>query len=299
MSKRKTKEQFIIDSIRKHGNKYDYSLVEYINNRTTIMIICPIHGEFKQTPSNHIQGRGCKKCHILNILMSINTFIQKSNIIHNNKYNYSLVKLEGLQKEIKIICPIHGEFKQKPEYHLYGHGCHLCGGSQKLTLKQFIEKSKKVHGDKYNYSLVEYKNTHTEVNIICKIHGKFKQKAREHYDGCGCPKCKESKGERKIRNYLKFNNIDFKSQKTFEGCKYKNLLKFDFYLPKENLCIEYDGEHHFIIKEHWGGIKEFKNIQKRDNIKIEYCKNNVIKLLRIKYTDNIEEKLNEIIQIKF
>ncbi|MBS4894063.1 MAG: hypothetical protein KHZ90_09870 [Veillonella parvula] len=114
-------------------------------------------------------------------------------------------------------------------------------------------------------------------------------------NGISCPVCNESKGEKTIRLYLENNNIKFKQEYVFADCKHKYTLPFDFYIPNYNLCIEFDGIQHFEVREHFGGNKEFKNTQIRDEIKNKYCKDNNINLLRIPYwkLDNIENILDE------
>jgi len=294
--KRKTTEQFIKDAKKVHGDKYDYSLVSYVNARTNIDIICNVHGKFKQIAYTHLDGNGCNKCGIelksKNLSLGNNEFIKKSNKIHNNKYNYSLVKYINGRTKVKIICKEHGVFKQEPQSHLNGNGCPSCKRLKKLSTKKFIEISKNIHNNKYDYSLIIYNNMRTKVSIICKEHGIFNIRPLKHiHEQRGCPMCKESKGERKIRFLLESNNIVFKSQKRFKECKNINILPFDFYLPEHNICIEFDGIQHFQPMNIWGGKEEFKNIQKRDQIKNEYCENNNIRLIRIRYDEDIKEKL--------
>lgn len=115
-------------------------------------------------------------------------------------------------------------------------------------------------------------------------------------NGSGCGVCNESKGERIIKDSLTNENILFERQKTFIGCKYKRVLPFDFYLKDYNICIEFDGLQHYKPISTWGGEKNFKYVKKRDKIKNEYCKHNGIKLYRIKYNDNIKDKMNKIIK---
>ena len=160
-------------------------------------------------------------------------------------------------------------------------------------LKIFIEKSKKIHNSKYDYSLVKYVNNTTKVKIICPVHGVFEQTPASHLNGSECPHDNNSYGETKIFNILKNKNLCFETQKRFKDCKDKRTLPFDFYLPDYNLCIEYDGRQHFESVEIFGGEQNFQIQQKHDKIKNNFCKENNIDLLRIKYTDDIEEKLNE------
>jgi len=271
-----------------HNYKYDYSLFNYKNNRSSTTIICPIHGEFKQTLKAHLNGQGCRKC--TKHIPTNEEFKDKIKNIYGDKLDTSLVDYKNIRTKIKLICKKHGEFKQRPDHLILDKkGCRKCDNE-----KIYLDKVKKVHGDTYNYDLVNYDTAHKEISIICKKHGEFKQIAYSHTNNSGCPKCNENKGEKKIRNYLIENNIKFESQKKFEGCKNINLLKYDFYLIDFNLCIEYDGEQHFMLKEYWGGEKGFEEVKKRDKIKTQYCKDYNINLLRIKYNENIIEKLNKI-----
>lgn len=153
-----------------------------------------------------------------------------------------------------------------------------------MNTKFFIDKSNIIHNNKYNYSLVDYINAKSKVKIICNInkHGIFEQEPHSHLSGHGCPRCRDSKGEIKIKNYLIEKNINFVSQKKFNDCRDAFMLPFDFYLPGLNICIEYDGEQHFKSIKHFGGDNMFIDRQKKYNIKTNYCLENDIELLRIR-----------------
>lgn len=296
-SKKLTTEEFIQKSKEIHGNKYDYSLVDYKNCNKRVNIICPIHGIFKQIPSSHLNGNGCSKCFFdinsINKTYTLNKIIDDSKEIHGDKYDYSLVKYNGIDKKIRIICPIHGEFEQTPTKHINGQGCPKCAGKNKTT-EEFIQQCKNIHGDKYNYSLTNYINNTQKVKIICKKHGIFEQTPANHTHiklQQGCPYCYDSKGESKIKNILNKNNIKYETQKTFEGCVYKRKLKFDFYLLEYNVCLEYDGEQHTTMYRFEKNDEKLQIRILRDNIKTGFCLKNNIKLIRINYNENIEEKL--------
>lgn len=284
-------EEFIKKAEKTHNYKYDYSLVNYTKSRYNINIICKKHGVFKQKVETHLSGKGCPKCAGRN--KSLEEFINELNITHKYKYDYSLVK--HINHSIKIICPEHGMFEQLSSHHKNGHGCSKCSGTEKSNSEDFIEKAKIVHSDKYDYSLVEYKNNKTNIKIICSEHGLFNQSPSAHLLGCGCPICKESKGEKNIKKILKNNNINFIREYKFEECKNILPLPFDFYLSDYNMCIEYDGRQHFDIIEIWGGELEYEKIVFRDSIKTEYCLKNNIKLLRIPYTINKIKDIENII----
>jgi hypothetical protein len=181
-------EEFIQKAKLVHGDKYNYSKVEYINNHTKVTIICPKHGEFKQQPANHLNNMGCPKC-VGNIKLTTTDFLSKAKEIHGDKYDYSKVEYVGIFNHVKIICPIHGEFEQTPRQHLKGRGCYKCGGTQKYTQNEYVIKAKELHGDKYDYSKVNYLGGRKDIIIICPKHGEFKQKAGQHIHGSGCPNC--------------------------------------------------------------------------------------------------------------
>lgn len=286
-------EEFIKRAEKIHGDKYDYSKIEYKNKNTPVKIICKIHGSFSQLPSVHLRGAGCPKC--AKNKRTLEDFIHDSKSIHNNKYDYSSVNYKNLKVPVDIICPIHGIFRQKPREHLQGNGCPECGGTRKSNTEEFIEKAKKIFPE-YDYSKAFYKNNRTKIEVICKKHGSFFIKPNDLLNNHGCPVCNESKGERLIRKYLEENNVEFVTQKPFHNLFYKDSLhplKFDFYLPYYNLCIEYQGEQHYRPIETFGGFEAFIKGQERDNMKREFCKSNNINLLEIKYNQNIKEELRK------
>ena len=292
-----TNEDFIKRCIVTHGDKFDYSKVNYKTNRENILIICPIHGEFLMEPRNHLRSKsGCNKCKI-NKNITDKEFIKKAKEVHGDKYDYSKIKYKNKFSKLNIICSIHGEFEQVARNHIMsGCGCQKCANNsvskhRTLGLETFIKKSNKTHNNKYDYSMVDYTNQLNRVKIICPIHGEFEQRPVEHLRGCGCQACKESKGEKKVREYLIENNIIYNPQHKFTDCKHKNELPFDFYLPEFNLCIEYNGAQHYRPIKWFGGTETLKKIKLRDNIKKEYCKNNNIDLIIIRYNENVYNKL--------
>ena len=290
--KKLTTSVFIKNAKSIHGDKYDYSLSEYYKSSTKIKIICPEHGVFEQRPNNHvIQKQGCPICGG-NEKLTTSVFIKNAKSIHGDKYDYSLVEYKNNKTKVKIICPEHGVFEQSPNSH-YKNGCSKCSHKHKPSTEEFIKKCLHLHNNIYDYSLVEYKNAYSKIKITCKKHGVFEQTASHHSRGAGCPNCKISKGELKIKNWLNMNKINYIQQYKFIDCKDKSPLPFDFYLPEHNMCIEYDGRQHYEIIKLWGGEEGFIDTKNKDNIKNTYCKNNKIKLLRIKYSENVENKLKE------
>lgn len=288
---------FINKSNHIHNNKYDYSLIKYKNNRTKVQIICPEHGIFEQIPYNHSIGRGCNQCAIDNKPQykpkDNQIFINECEKIHNNFYLYDKVLYKSNKIKIIVSCPEHGDFHITPSHHLNGVRCTKCSNNYRYTNDYFIEKSNKIHNDKYDYSLVKYINNITKIQIICPKHGIFNQIPKSHLKGHGCQKCKISKGELKIKEILEQNNIKFETQKRFSECKYKKTLPFDFYLTEQNILIEYDGEQH--TKPIYGN-KNFMDTIRNDNIKNNYCIDKNIQLIRIPYNDfnNIENIIKTI-----
>lgn len=312
MKKLDTK-QFVKRARAIHGDKYDYSLVEYHTIHEKVKIKCNnCNNIFLQSPNNHLQKRGCPFCKNKKIWSirkdrtSKEQFIKKAKEKHGNKYDYSLVEYKTVDDEIKIICPIHGLFFQSPYNHLRTkYGCPKCStfinsNKRTLTKEQFIEKSKIVHGDKYDYSLVEYKNSETKVKIFCKKCQKlFEQKANNHLQGYGCPNCRSSRGEEKILNYLTNNKIIFEKQKTYKELYIKSSkakLRYDFYIPSKNLLIEYNGRQHYEwVKDFNKTYKDLLYSRHRDWLKRKYAIKNNINLLIIPYWEyeNIDKILLE------
>ena len=291
-------ENFKIKADEIHLKKYNYSLVNYVNQKIKVKIVCPIHGEFEQTPKSHLQGKGCLLCGRNEMKTKLtkneDLFTFNAKKTHNNKYDYSLIKYKGSHVKIKIICPIHGEFEQTPSNHLKGHGCTYCTYNNS-NLEKFIENGQKTHNNKYDYSLVKYRNNKTKVKIICPTHGEFEQSPDHHINRKhGCPSCKESKGEYKIREILTENNIKFIPQYKFNECKNKLELPFDFFLPDYNTCIEFNGIQHYKPVKYFGGEEKLKEQQINDKIKKDFCEDHDIKLVIIRYNESVEDKLKNL-----
>ena len=293
-------ESFIKDSYKVHGNKYDYSKVNFKKKNDKIKIICPIHGEFITTPHIHLLGCECPKCTGTKKLTT-EEFIERARKVHGDKYDYSKVEYVNSKTKVCIICPVHGEFWMTPNMHLYGQECPKCsysimGMNRRLTTEEFIERARKIHGDKYDYSKVDYKGLYKSVCIIChkkdkhgKEHGEFWQAPANHLNGNKCPKCKESKLERKVRLSLDENNIMYIYQASKRDLNWLGLQSLDFYLPDYNVAIECQGEQHFKPVDFGGKGKEWAETSyeenvRRDEYKQKLCIENGITLL---YYSNI------------
>ena len=283
-----TNIEFIEKARLVHGDKYDYSNVNYTKSKEKITIICPIHGEFQQRPNDHLQGQGCRECgkNTSSIKQSLSKkeFIERAMKKHNCRYDYSNVNYVNNSTKIKIVCFEHGEFWQIPVAHLNGQGCPKCGledskRKNSLTRDEFIERSNVIHNNKYDYSHVVYKKSSEKVVILCLKHGSFLQTPNNHLSGHGCPICNESKLEKEFSSLLKEKDILFEEQKTFD---WLGRYRLDFYLPNYNVAIECQGRQHF-KPSNFGSIKQspdevFSYVKSCDLMKYKLCKENNLKI---------------------
>ena len=306
MPSKLTTSEFVLKSQAKHCPiRYDYRNVVYVNSRVPVCIDCPVHGQFMQKPNNHLNGARCPECAKISrasfFRSNTKIFIEKANIRHDGRYNYFKTQYgKNNLDEVIIICPLHGEFVQTPNDHLDGCGCPTCGKeisvrSRTKTTSEFIRDARNVWNDLYDYSHTKYFNCDEKVIITCKKHGDFLQTPNNHIN-CeqGCPKCNMSKGEAKILIYLQSHNFDYVQQQWFTDCRSgkgkRQVLKFDFYLPSQNLLIEYNGKQHYKSNSFVGGRHlttddELALIQNNDEIKKKYAISKKIDLLIIKYTN--------------
>ena len=281
-----------------HDNKYDYSKVVFTKLKDKVEIICPIHQiSFFCTLDNHLNKKtGCKLCNVPNRNKNYK-FIPPE-----NEYDYSKAIYINSRTEIEVICKLHGSFFQTPNNILSkNHICPKCSLiiKSKNLLGDF-EKYKiilsEIHFNKYDYSKFIYTGYKKKSIIICPIHKEFEQSVETHLKH-GCGKCNESRGEKEIRLFLERNFIEYEREKKFDNCKNKRKLPFDFYLNDYNICVEFDGSHHYGISKNFK--INFEHIKLKDEIKTKFCKDNNIKLIRIPYYDfqNIEMILKNEINI--
>jgi hypothetical protein len=191
-----TTSMFVDRSRVVHGDRYDYSLSEYINSRTKLTIICSVHGEFNQAPHTHLGGAGCSGCVVPYKKMTHGGYIARAVAVHGDRYDYSKAEYTNYTSVLTIGCPIHGDFRQRAGYHLRGAGCQVCGwesiGSHTtLSTSDFIQKGRHKHGAVYDYSETEYIGSRLKLTIICPTHGRFEQRASRHLSGdyIPCPEC--------------------------------------------------------------------------------------------------------------
>jgi len=329
MSKPKSYKEYIESFQKVHGNEFDYSLLNEdncVNSKSKIPIICKKHGIFYQIINNHMSGNRCPKCKIDILKAEFKTKVKDlikefEQIYGIEKYDYSLINefnYENNYSIIPIICHKkdkkgieHGLFHQMANNHKSNHSCPKCArerieNARRNSFIEVIKELKELYkNEPFDFSLINeetYKNTKIKLPIICKKHGIFYRNLDLLRKGTYCPECNiNSLAELKAKKWIIDNNLLYEEQKKFDNCRgLKNCLPFDFYLIKENTCIELDGEHHFRPVQFGGikyeeAIKNFEITKKNDNIKNEYCINNDIDLIRISYKNfkNIDKILSE------
>lgn len=289
MPKKKTQEEFVNELKETHPNLT--VLGTYAGDKKYVEVRCNIHNHVFMTKPNWLHhGANCQKCYDdrrgQTLKKSLSQLLSEFRKIHGNTYQYPYLQEEYKtnKSKITIICPEHGEFKQSVNHHLKGQGCPKCasaknGFKKRLTTKEFIKKARKKHGDKYDYSLVNYETSDKPVTIICKIHGEFQQEPCPHLSGSGCPKCHQSHLENMVEKILKENNVKYITQ-----YKKHNLIgrkSVDFYLPKQKIAIECQGAQHFKEVEIFGGKKSLNETIRRDIAKFDELTENGIKVIYV------------------
>lgn len=314
-TKKKTTEEFVNEAKQIHGDRYDYSKVEYVNQLTEVCIICPIHDEFYQKPKNHLKGYGCQKCKVEKSygkrgyyklkstlrrkIKNVEDFGIYYNKLYKKNYDFSNGVYENKNSILDVICPLHGKFSMRASYLLYnGRYCPQCAMEHKKELfssntNEFIQKSKQIHGnERYDYSLAEYVNNKTKVKIIChekdangEEHGVFEQTPANHLKNRGCPKCKDDKLVYENKLYVHLCEIFDKNDivRQYRNKDFLGGLTLDFYIPKYKLAIEHQGSQHFRPLNYFGGVEKFNILCKNDRKKETICKENGIDLLYFTY----------------
>lgn len=317
VSKKLTQKEIIKRLIESHpegnffGNPYNYSKFKYKDSMTPSTIICPDHGEFLQSLGGHVNsGNHCFKCGRLfsantnrksedRLIEELTLSCKDRNITFDPKE--IIDAYQNSKSKLPMYCTVHEKIFDISFNNIQkGKGCLKCGLkirsiNRRKSFDQFVEKANNVHNNFYTYPNQKFVDRSTKAHIICPEHGNFFQISRNHLQGQGCPKCKESKGEREIDKVLTSLGIEFERQKRFKGCKNKHSLLFDFYTEEYNLCIEYDGEQHFKTVKVFAGKFGLARRVVHDVIKNKCCEDNDIYLLRIPYTkfDNIETIIKE------
>lgn len=281
--------EFIDKAKKIHGERYVYSKVKYCKSKIKVIITCRIHGDYEQSPNSHLAGYGCLECGKINgsrkrTKIDTETFVEKAKKVHGEEYLYSDVKYIHHREDVQITCRIHGKFPQRPDRHLSGQGCPHCANENRtngnrLGGEEFVKRSIEIHNGFYEYSDVKYLNSYTPVSIRCPLHGVFEQTPKNHLVGKGCLKCKESKGERAVSIFLDKHKLNYIREFSFTD----SLYRYDFFLPDENILIEFHGEQHYLPVKHFNGEQGLADTKKRDSRKIELSELNKIPLIVVNY----------------
>lgn len=250
MVKKLTQDEVIERFVAKHGDRYDYSLVEYVDSKTKVKIICPVHGVFDQIIANHLKGKGCPRC-AGRVKRTNADFELDSRAIHGDKYEYSKVIYVDTKTEVTITCKLHGDFIQTPHSHLSGRGCGVCryenvGKKLRKTTSEIVASFIKVHGNRYDYSLVKHVNSNHKVKIVCKEHGVFEQLPHNHIIGQGCPECNKPKVF-DISSFVSQANLVHNSRYDYSKSEYCN------YAKKLIITCNTHGDFSQAPSEHLGG----------------------------------------------
>jgi hypothetical protein len=299
----KTHDEYVLELSVKNPNVE--VIGQYSGANTKIQHHCLIHDVYwYTTPSRALQGVGCELCH--NEKISASKYKTHEQYVDElSKINPNIIVVEKYtEARVQILhkCTIHNvEWLAYPDSVLHGCGCPKCGGEKignklRKTHEQYVEDLKTVNRD--IIPTETYIDSFTPILHRCLIDGnEWYAKPANILSGRGCPQCSGSHGEKSVKLWLDNHSVKYKQQKTFDDCKDKNLLPFDFYLPDYNCCIEYDGEQHYRPVDYFGGENSFKKTVMHDKIKNDYCKDNNIKLLRISYFANVDEELNNFLFI--
>ena len=294
MTKRLTNNEFLTKLVKTWGTEI-VPLEPYKKSCEKILVQHTVCGKFfRTTPNMLLGGSGCPYCRNR---LNGRAFYNKV-----NQFKHGQIKIlsdyTGCNNPIKFMCKKHSLifFMSPRSFNESKFKCPRCkyehiAKVQRKNSNDFKHELEKRHNGTI-ICLEEYKNTHTKIKFMCKTCGTvFCSEPNSVLRISGCPYCAESHGEQAIATFLKNKNIDFERQKTFDNCKNKRKLRYDFYIKSKNLLIEYDGLQHFKPIDYFGGKKAYNNQVKLDNLKNEFASKNGIKLIRIKFVKNEHELL--------
>ena len=287
-----------------YNEKYDFTSSIYHDYYSPVEVICPKHGTQYRTPNQIYSGSICLQCtnERRTIIQTLSTdeFIKKANKKHNGKYTYQHCNYINSKNDVIITCSTHGDFTQNANSHLNGKGCPKCSKQRFrfMTNEEREQCFRDIHGDKYDYDWSTYIKNHLPMNMFCKKHGLFDQTPSKHLLGEGCPKCKRSKLEEEIEQFLLKNSVEFITQYKQQ---WLGLQSLDFYLPKYRIGIECQGGQHFFPIKQYGGEDAFKQRKILDKNKLDRCKERGIKILYysnlgIEYPYDVFEDKDKILQ---
>ena len=292
-TKKKTPEEYYNECKEKGLN---LPIEDYKGALVKIKHKCKQGHIYEQIPNSHLQGQGCpiwgNKRQSKKITKMHDDYLQEC---RDKGYDLPIEDYVNSGTKIKHKCLKGHTYKQTPNHHLQGNGCPICANIKKSN--EFLKSSKKYIQeckDKgYNLPIEDYKGNKTKIKHKCNKGHIYLQTPSDHLQSIGCPICKESHGERFIRNYLDKNNIKYIPQKRFKDLNDNKPLSYDFYLPDYNMLIEYQGKQHYEECSYFGGKEKFKNQQYHDKLKREYAKKNHYRLLELHYSLDSQDKVDK------
>ena len=285
-------EKHTYEEVKEYIEGFGYKLLstEYINNKNKLLLQCPNGHKWKTKYNDFQQGHRCSYCNgnPRYTYEEIKEYIEQ--------FDYKLLSDEYKNNKSKLLikCDKNHEFMMRFNNFVNGNRCPYCYGNTKYTyeeVKEYIES--------FGYKLLsdEYKNNKNKLLIKCPNGHIWEIKYNSFQQGHRCPICNVSKGEQRIIDWLEKNNIEYLYEKTFDNLLGigNGLLSYDFYLPKYNLLIEYQGEQH---EHEVKGFGDFEIQQEHDKRKREYVEKNRYRLLEIWYWDfeNIEKILMDTLE---
>lgn len=261
-----TREIFIQKAKEVHGDRYGYDNVVYNRSSIPVVIVCKEHGKFTQRPNDHLRGRGCPSCGGSSKITT-DEFVRRAKLVHGDAYSYTNTVYTNMDSKVLIECSVHGAFYQLASSHLRGVGCSKCSTTRgankiRLTTNDFVQKARLVHGDVYDYSLVDYTSAHDKVSIVCPRHGTFWQIANDHLQGNGCPICKGSvsKKERLWLDAMGIPNDDIHRQVLLPLPECRVIV--DGFVPETNTVYEFLGDYwHGNPRKYTSGINPTNGVE--------------------------------------
>lgn len=307
--RRRARETFAEKASAVHGGKYGYDSVKYFDARTSVLVTCRLHGPFSIKPTDHLSGRGCRRCgyESVSAAQSVDRehVLLKYRQVHGDRYDYSMFIYNGAHKKVIILCRVHGPFAATSSDHAAGTGCKECAweklaNERRLTAEQLKHRISQVHGDKYAYDFSGYHNNESKLRITCPHHGEFQQAAGSHLSGRGCPACAAPLGEQVVAAVLDAAQVNYIRQFMHETCRGRTRrLPFDFAIPCQRVLIEFDGVHHSKPVRWSYTISDaradeiFKERQHLDSIKTRWALDNNWRLVRLTDPRTVEAELVE------
>ena len=296
-SAKRTDAQFKQEVYNLVGNEYTF-LDTYVNAKTKIRVKHNKCGHiYKVKPSHFLEGTRCPRCAKLSLSNKLsksdNQFKQEVYNLVGNEYTFLDTYVNATTK-LKVKHNKCGKiYNVLPSNFLKGNRCPYCNGNAKKTGARFKQEVQDLVGDEYTV-LGSYINTNTKIKIKHNICGTvYKVRPHTFLEGYRCPHCNSSKGELIINKILKSLDINYEYQKSFNDLRDVQPLSYDFYIPSQNILIEYQGQQHYEPVNCFGGKSRFAIQQKHDKLKAEYAKTNSYKLIAIPYTEDTFSKIKK------